>query len=87
MRERAVDQPYGTVTQPLNLTNPAREAIRKAVVCCSMTIAESREMLTSYPQLFGPDADKGVDFVELLTSHWPMFSRPVDLADLLVRLA
>jgi len=85
MRERAVDQPYGTVTQPLKLTNPARESIPKTVICCSMTEAESREMLTSNPQLFGPDADCGVDFVELPTGHWPMFSRPADLANLLGR--
>src|SRR4051794_29539556 len=43
MRERATDQPFGTITQPVRLTNPAREALPKTAIWCSMTPAEVQE--------------------------------------------
>jgi hypothetical protein len=40
MRERATDQPFGTLMQPVRLTNPAREALPKTAIWCSMTPTE-----------------------------------------------
>ncbi|MCX6021113.1 MAG: alpha/beta hydrolase, partial [Chloroflexi bacterium] len=47
MRERAVDQPFGTVTQPVRLKNPAREALPKTAIWCSLTVEEVQEMVAA----------------------------------------
>lgn len=87
MRDRAVDQPFGTVTQPVRLTNPARAALPKTAIWCSMTVEEVQEMIVAYPTLCSELATPGWHVIELPTGHWPMFSRPRDLADLLGSLA
>ncbi len=87
MRERAVDQPFGTTTQPVRLTNPTREALPKTAIWCSLTIAELEEMIAAYPTLCSELAKPGWQVLELPTGHWPMFSRPRDLAELLGSLA
>jgi hypothetical protein len=87
MRERAVDRPFGTTTQPLRLTNPAREALPETGIWCSLTVEEVQEMIASYPALCSELAKPGWQFIELPTGHWPMFSRPCELAELLGSLA
>src|ERR671933_109588 len=87
MRERAVDQPFGTVTQPVRLTNPAREALPKTVIWCSLTVEEVQELIASYPELCSELTTPGWQVLELPTGHWPMFSRPRELAELLGSLA
>ena len=87
MRERAVDQPFGTVTQPVRLTNPARAALPKTVIWCSLTVEEVQELIASYPELCSELATPGWQVVELPTGHWPMFSRPRELGELLGNLA
>jgi len=83
MRERAVDQPFGTITQPLRLRNPARQEIPRIGIWCSQTIREVQEMAASYPALCSALAEPGWEFVELPTGHWPMFSKPRALAQVL----
>ena len=87
MRERAVDQPFGTLTQPVRLTNPAREALPKTAIWCSLTAEEVQGMIVAYPELCGELAKPGWQVIELPTGHWPMFSRPRELAELLGSLA
>jgi pimeloyl-ACP methyl ester carboxylesterase len=87
MRERAVDQPYGTLTQPVRLQNPAREALPKTAIWCSMTAEEVEGMIAAYPAVCRELAKPGWQVLELPTGHWPMFSRPRDLAAVLAGLA
>jgi pimeloyl-ACP methyl ester carboxylesterase len=87
MRERAVDQPFGTVTQRVRLSNPAREALPKTAIWCSMTVAEVQGLMAAYPALTSTLAEPGWQFIELPTGHWPMFSQPRELADMLGSLA
>ena len=83
---RAISQPFGTYTQPLRLKNPAREALPKLGILCSFSLAQVKEMIVSGNPLFrGPDGPEW-RFVELPTGHYPMFSRPEDLAELLLEL-
>lgn len=81
--ERSVEQPFGTTTQPVRLTNPAREALTKTGIWCSLTVAEVQELIASYPALCSELAKPGRRFIELPTGHWPMFSRLRELAELL----
>jgi hypothetical protein len=83
MRERATDQPFGTVTQPLRLTNPEHHAHSRTAIWCSLTLSEVQEMIVAYPSICSPLAEPGWQFIELPTGHWPMFSRPRELAALL----
>jgi pimeloyl-ACP methyl ester carboxylesterase len=87
IRERAAAQPFGTMTQPVRLTNPAREALPKTAIWCSMTVAEVQEMIAAYPTMCSELAKPGWQVVELPTGHWPMFSLPGELAALLGSLA
>lgn len=89
MRERATDQPFGTATQPVRLKqpNPAREALPRIGIWCSLTIEEVRGLVENYPAVCSTLAEPGWQFVELPTGHWPMFSKPRELADLLASLA
>jgi pimeloyl-ACP methyl ester carboxylesterase len=87
LRSLAVAQPFGTFTQPLRLANPAREELPKLGILCSLSLAQVQEMIASDDPLFRELAGPTWRFVELPTGHWPMFSRPEDLAGLLLDLA
>jgi pimeloyl-ACP methyl ester carboxylesterase len=83
---RATPQPFGTYTQPLRLKNPAREGLPKLGILCSFSLDQVKEMIASGNPLFhGLDGPEW-RLVELPTGHWPMFSRPQDLAELLLDL-
>ena len=83
---RATPQPFGTYTQPLRLKNPAREALPKLGILCSFSLAQVKEMIATGNPLFREVAGPEWRFVELPTGHYPMFSRPEDLAELLLEL-
>lgn len=82
-RSHAVDQPFGTYAQPLRLENPAREALPKLLIACSFPLGQVREMIAAEHPWFRELADPEWSLAELPTGHWPMFSRPDDLATLL----
>jgi pimeloyl-ACP methyl ester carboxylesterase len=87
MRSRAVDQPFGTYTQPLRLENPAaREAVAKVGILCSFALEQVQAMIASGAPEFREMASPKWRFFELPTGHWPMFSRPEDLAEVLLDL-
>lgn len=86
LRSQAVAQPFGTYTQPLRLENPAREELPKLGITCSFSLAQVQEMIASGNPLFRELAGPEWQFVELPTGHWPMFSRPDDLAERLLDL-
>jgi pimeloyl-ACP methyl ester carboxylesterase len=86
LRSRAVAQPFGTYTQPLRLGNRAREDLPKVGILCSFSLDQVQEMIGSDSPLFRGLAGPNWRFVELPTGHWPMFSRPDDLAEQLLDL-
>jgi hypothetical protein len=83
---RATPQPFGTYTQPLHLKNLAREELPKVGILCSFLLDQVKEMISSGHPLFRELARPEWRFVELPTGHYPMFSRPDDLAKLLLDL-
>ena len=86
MRSRAAAQPFGTYTQPLRLENPAREGLPKVGILCSFSLEQVQEMIASGNPLSQAFTGPNWHFVELPTGHWPMFSRPEDLAAALLDL-
>ncbi len=87
MRERAVDHPFGSTTQAVHLKNPARDRLPKTAIWCSLTAEEVEGLIAAYPAMCSELAKPGWQVVELPTGHWPMFSRPRELAELLEGLA
>jgi pimeloyl-ACP methyl ester carboxylesterase len=84
MRGRATDQPLRTSLQPLRLSNPARAQLPKTAIWCTFSSAQVREIIASGAPLFSELAGPEWQFIDLPTGHWPMFSRPADLAALLL---
>jgi pimeloyl-ACP methyl ester carboxylesterase len=82
---RATPQPIDTYTQPLRLTNPTREALPKLGILCSFSLDQVQEMIATGNPLSREMASPNWRFVELPTGHYPMFSRPDDLAAVLDR--
>jgi pimeloyl-ACP methyl ester carboxylesterase len=83
---RATPQPFGTYTQPLRLKNPAREGLPKLGILCSLSLDQVKEMVASGNPSFREMAGPNWRFVELPTGHYPMFSSPDDLAEVLLDL-
>jgi len=87
-QSQAGEQPAGTMTQPLRLTNPAREQVPHTLVSCMYSLAQLRELIEGeHHPLFAGLAEPRWRLAELPTGHWPMFSRPADTARLLAGIA
>ena len=84
-RERAVPTPGPVARGPVHVTNPARLHVPATAICCSIPSAVLAELAHPGPPLhteLGELTD--LTYVDLPTGHWPMFSRPQDLAAALV---
>lgn len=80
-RARAVPQPGPVLRQPVTLTNDARCKVRTTLVCCSISSAQVLELARAGHPMFAEVANiEHLDVIDLPTGHWPMWSRPRDLA-------
>ena len=80
-RARAVPEPGPVLRQPVELTNDARRRVRTTLVCCSIPGAQVLELAQTGHPMFTEVANlEHVDVIDLPTGHWPMWSRPRDLA-------
>ena len=87
-RARAVPQPGGTIREGVDLTNDARLDIPSTVVCTSMTSEQVAEGIKEgWGFVSGLAELRNVDYVDLPTSHWPMWSRPKELAAIIAEVA
>lgn len=84
LAERAVPQPWLTATTPVSLTG-AWEKLPRVGILCTFTAEQARAMAAA--PMFRHMAGERWRFEELPTSHWPMFTRPADLAEVLHRVA
>jgi pimeloyl-ACP methyl ester carboxylesterase len=87
MAGRATAQPLRTWTQPLPPGDGARAGLPKLLISCSFPVAQVRELIAAghpwFAELGGPEWS----LEDLPTGHWPMFSVPGPLAELLAGLA
>ncbi|MEU0157270.1 alpha/beta fold hydrolase [Streptomyces sp. NPDC006261] len=85
----AAPQPLGTLLQPLRLTGAVAAVPVTGVLCTGN--GPGIEMVQLMVDLGEPAvqalADPHVTFFELPTGHWPMLSRPVELAEVLTEAA
>lgn len=83
-RSRAVSQPGAVLRQSLALINDARLEVPTTLVCCSIPSSQVMELLEAGHPIFAEVANlKEVDYIDLPTGHWPMWSRPADLAQII----
>ena len=80
-RARAVPEPGPVLRQPVELTNDARRKVRTTLVCCSIPSEQVMELVRAGHPMFAEVANiEHLDVIDLPTGHWPMWSRPLDLA-------
>ncbi|MDR0786391.1 MAG: alpha/beta hydrolase [Gemmatimonadota bacterium] len=80
----AVPHPAGAVREAVRLYDPRRNAIPTTVICCSAPGSIVRELAAGGIPMFAPLNElTNLTLVDLLTGHWPMLSRPTDLADMI----
>ncbi|MEU6773177.1 alpha/beta fold hydrolase [Streptomyces sp. NPDC046759] len=84
MAELATPQPFATATRPLDRPSPLPSR-HCSVIASTFTPEQARMLAGSGNPVFEPMA--GMDLHHLPTGHWPMFSRPTELASLLNEIA
>ena len=84
-RERAVPVPGDVVRSGVALTNDARRDIPTTIICTGFPSAQIRAAARDedWAWLAGVRELRDVTWVDLPTSHWPMWSRPAELAALI----
>jgi len=87
-RERAVPQPTSTIREAVSLADDRRLDVPGTIVCTAFPAAEYRSYAEQgMPFLAGVLQYRRLELVDLPTGHWPMWSRPADLAAIIARAA
>jgi len=87
-RQRAVPEPGGVLREAPVLTNDARLDVPSTVICTGYTSDQVKAAVEEgYAWLGGLTELRDVTWVDLPTSHWPMWSRPQELAGIIGDLA
>ena len=87
-RQRAVPVPGGVLRETVALTNDARRDIPTTVICTGYTSEQYKEYAKEgYEWLAGLPELRDITWVDLPTSHWPMWSRPRELAEIIGKVA
>jgi pimeloyl-ACP methyl ester carboxylesterase len=80
-RRRAVPEPGAALREAAELTNDARFDVPSTVICTGFPSEQYKEAVTKgYAFVAGLSELRNVTYVDLPTSHWPMWSRPQELA-------
>lgn len=88
IKARATDAPFGAVKQQVHGINKAsREKVPKTAIWCTYPSSQVRQMLEAGNAMFDELTTPGWKFIDLPTGHWPMFSKPKELAEILMNEA
>jgi pimeloyl-ACP methyl ester carboxylesterase len=83
-RRLAVPEPGAALREAAELTNDARLDVPSTVVCTGFASEQIKAAVEEgYAWLGGLTELRDVTWVDLPTSHWPMWSRPRDLAEII----
>ena len=85
-RERAVPVPGGVLRSEYAFTNDARRDIPSTVIATGYTSEAYQGYAREHPDwafLAGIPELRNLTWVDLPTSHWPMWSRPAELAKII----
>jgi pimeloyl-ACP methyl ester carboxylesterase len=80
-RQRAVPEPGAALREGAELTNDARLDVPSTVICTGFSSEQVKAAVEEgYPWLRGLAELRNVTWIDLPTSHWPMWSRPQEVA-------
>jgi pimeloyl-ACP methyl ester carboxylesterase len=84
-RRRAVPEPGGVLREGATLTNDARRDIPSTIICTGFPSDEIKAYAKEHDWawLAGIAELRNVTWIDLPTSHWPMWSRPEELAGII----
>lgn len=89
-RQRALPVPGRVLRESVELTNEARRDVPSTLVATSFSSDDYRKYAAEHPDwpfLAGLPELRNLTMVDLPTSHWPMWSRPAELAEIIGRVA
>ncbi len=85
-RQRAVPVPGALLREAAQLTNEARRDIPSTIICTGFSAEQYQTYAREHPEwafLAGIPELRNVTWLDLPTSHWPMWSRPRELAQII----
>ncbi len=83
-RQRAVPEPGGVLREAPRLTNEARLDVPSTAICTGYTSEQYKDAVREGQSWLGGFGElRSITWVDLPTSHWPMWSRPKELADII----
>jgi pimeloyl-ACP methyl ester carboxylesterase len=89
-RERAVPVPGSLLRDGYEFSNDARRDIPSTIIATAFTAEAYRTYAREHPDwafLAGIPELRNVTWIDLPTGHWPMWSRPTDLARIIGEVA
>ncbi|WP_284771342.1 alpha/beta fold hydrolase [Corynebacterium rhinophilum] len=87
-RTRAVPEPAGVARAMVSLTNDRRHGVPTTLICCSLSSSQLLELAQARHPMFVAVNDLiDVQMIDLPTGHWPMWSRPEELANTIATAA
>ncbi len=80
-RERSVPEPGPVMREPVRLANDARRDVPTTLIACSIPSEVMMQMARAgHPMMAEVATLRDLELVDLPTGHWPMWSRPSELA-------
>ena len=82
--------PGGVLRNAVELTNDARRDIPSTFICSGYTAEQYQTYAREHPEwafLAGIPELRNTSWIDLPTSHWPMWSRPAELAEIIGTVA
>ena len=89
-RQRAVPVPGGVLRESIELTNDARRDIPSTLIATGFTSEDYKKYAAEEPVmswLAGIPELRNATWIDLPTSHWPMWSKPRELAEIIGNVA
>jgi pimeloyl-ACP methyl ester carboxylesterase len=89
-RERAVPVPGALLREGYAFTNDARLDIASTIIATGYSVADYQKYAKEHPEwsfLAGIPELHDITWIDLPTSHWPMWSRPAELAGIIGEVA
>jgi pimeloyl-ACP methyl ester carboxylesterase len=83
-QERAIPEPGDMLRGSADLTNDARLDVPSTIICTAFSSEQYKEAVKEgHAFIAGVGELRDVTYVDLPTSHWPMWSRPQELAKII----
>jgi len=89
-RERAVPVPGALLREGYEFTNEARRDVPSTIIATGYSAADYQKYAREHPEwsfLAGIPELHNITWIDLPTSHWPMWSRPAELAAIIGEVA